>query len=155
MKLQNLKELEDHVFEKWLPSSSSSKRFYLWWAQCFWHHTVDTRLSIRRTRLSQVLDRNLGSRLARTCTILLTTLLRIEFVTESNRKGSSTLRSRLPWIYIYDQIVRYLLEKGADVSVRTFNKNGYPQLDGLTPLYGAVSDCLYHPWRFFHHQKKS
>jgi len=43
----------------------------------------------------------------------------------------------------HDKIVRYLLEKGADVFVKTCNKNARKndsiRYDGLSPLYGAVS----------------
>jgi len=42
---------------------------------------------------------------------------------------------------VHNQIVRYLLDKGADVSVKTSHKDGFlNDFDGLTPLYGAVSD---------------
>jgi len=38
----------------------------------------------------------------------------------------------------HSKIVRYLLEKGAGVNVKTSNKTNQPEYDGLTPLYGAV-----------------
>jgi len=41
----------------------------------------------------------------------------------------------------HNQIVSYLLEKGADVSVKTSNKDVFlDDFDGVTPLYGADSD---------------
>ncbi len=47
----------------------------------------------------------------------------------------------------YDKIVCYLLAKGANVSVRAFYLHyiGDHDYDGLTPLYGAVSDAHFDP----------
>ena len=39
----------------------------------------------------------------------------------------------------HEQIVSYLLEKGADVAVKT-SSQGFLEYDGLSPLYGAVWD---------------
>jgi len=44
----------------------------------------------------------------------------------------------------HSKIVRYLLEKGADVNVKTSNP-AEKEYDGLTPLYGAVSDHNFAP----------
>jgi len=46
----------------------------------------------------------------------------------------------------HSKIVRYLLQKGADVTVKTSNK-ALREFDGLTPLYGAVSEHKMLPHR--------
>ena len=62
----------------------------------------------------------------------------------SNRlmcRGENSLKSATPLFVAafcgHDNIVRYLLEKGADVSVQTKNRTNL-NYNGLTPLYGAV-----------------
>jgi len=65
------------------------------------------------------------------------------FYSNLSKQGQPTVGKATPLfvaaLYGYDNIVRYLLENGANVSFRTSNENGNPNYDGLTPLYAAVS----------------
>jgi len=149
MKLQNLKEIEDHVWKSDCPHPPNLKDFIFDGYTAF--GTTPLILACQYGKLDSV------KYLIETWGVDLGALAK--YYSQPFKSHSSLIKiEKAAPLFVaafhgYGQIVRYLLEKGADVSVRTFNKNGDPELDGLTPLYGAVSDRQYHSQRFFHEKK--
>jgi len=80
------------------------------------------------------------------------------FYSNPSQQGPPTIQEATPLFVAafhgYDQIVRYLLERGANVSVKTSNKKKISQLDGWTPLYAAVFDRQFNSSRPLHQQRE-
>ncbi len=63
-------------------------------------------------------------------------------------------------VHGHNHIVRYLLEKGAEVSIKTWNAEtekgiyAFKGLTALTPLYGAVSYLYFNSLRSLVEQQK-
>jgi len=73
------------------------------------------------------------------------------FYSNPSQQSLPTIKEATPLfvaaLYGHDQIVRYLLEKGANVSVKTSHNHRSSEHDGLTPLYAAVCDRQYNSRR--------
>jgi len=135
MKLQNLKEIEDHFSTSDCPHPLDLKDF-----------TFDGYTASGTTPLilaSQYGELDSVKHLVETWGVDVRTSAK--YYSDPTQPGSCMIQIKkatplfVVAFYGHNHIVRYLLEKGADVSVRTSKANAFPEYDGLTPLYGAVS----------------
>jgi len=135
MNLQHLKELEDHISTASTCTHPAHLKDFTFDGNSPWAGTTPLLLACQQGELDSVkhIVESWGADVRASAT----------FYLNLSKQRKATIQETTPLfiaaLYGYDKIVRYILEKGADVSVKTSNKEGSHEYDGLTPLYAAVS----------------
>jgi len=148
MKLDYLKEIEDHVLTSGCPHHSSGLKHFIFAGCGSRAGTTPLILACQQGKLDSV------KYLVETWGVNVCTPATYYSYPTRNSMSVKATPLFVAAFHGYNSIVRYLLERGAQVSVKTSNANGYSELNGLTPLYGAVSNWHSDSRRPLHEQQE-